>query len=103
VQLKEWILVCISAGAEIQTETILFQSGWNSVGGRAADHPQTIRRSSADGLRFMCRWSPLTSFIGTTAGDLQVGPLLKFWRIRPWTGSWLTNFQAGDTLELWRC
>jgi hypothetical protein len=27
VQLKEWILVCISAGAEIQTETILFQSG----------------------------------------------------------------------------
>jgi hypothetical protein len=27
--------------------------------------------SSADGLRLMCRWSPLTSFIGTTSGDLH--------------------------------
>ncbi|KAJ7902197.1 hypothetical protein B0H13DRAFT_1882682 [Mycena leptocephala] len=39
--------------------------GRRTSGGSSADHPQIIRRSSADGLQLMCRRSPLTSFIGS--------------------------------------
>jgi hypothetical protein len=61
--------------------SVRLKFGRRTSGRSSADRPQTIRCSSADGLRLMCRRLALTSFIGATTGDLQVGPLLKFCRV----------------------